>query len=54
MPARLITDPPLEAYIRVEGDLPKKSQEDQHDQTDDGDKITPIRPAARSRINATT
>jgi len=48
----LTTDPELEAYIRAEGDLPEKSGEDQNDETDDGDKITPIRPAARNRIKA--
>jgi hypothetical protein len=48
----LTTDPELEAYIRSEGDLPKKSEEDQQDEGDD--KITPIRPAARSRIKSKT
>jgi hypothetical protein len=50
----LTTDPELEAYIRSEGDLPKKSEEDQQDPPDDEDKITPIRPAARNRIKSKT
>jgi hypothetical protein len=49
----LTADPELEAYIRAEGDLPKKSEEDQNDEADDGDKITPIRrgctPACRAK-----
>jgi hypothetical protein len=36
----LTTDPELEAYIRAEGDLPKKSEEDQQVDEGDDDKIT--------------
>jgi hypothetical protein len=49
----LTTDPELEAYIRAEGDLPRKPEADEEDQGDEGDdKITPIGPAARKQIKA--
>jgi hypothetical protein len=40
--------------IRAEGDLPEKLEGDQESQIDecDGDKITPMGPAARTRIKA--
>jgi hypothetical protein len=46
----LTPDPELEAYLRAEGDLPEYVEDEEPElelDEDDGDKITPIRPAAR-------
>jgi hypothetical protein len=45
----LTTDPELEAYIRAEGDLPEKPEDE-----DTGGEVVPIRPAASNRIKAKT
>jgi hypothetical protein len=43
----LTPDPELEAYLRSQGGLPELvADEEPESEEDDGDKITPIRPAA--------